>query len=168
MANNEDKKPDVLEDIKRIDRAVRAKTLAQVLSTLKAKAHEILELKEKTNALLEAAGVSAEDAKRIIDFVNSLDDVQLSDEEKRKLREDARNEIAGVKKQAEKKVNESPVVTSGYVNVPALTTTAGSETLGYGYYQSVGTWPHKENVGYSMSTSSVNLCSGSSSLAVKL
>src|SRR2546423_14706736 len=102
MAKEDEKKPDILDDIKRIDRAIRAKTLAEVLATLKEKAHEVLRLKEETNQLLEAAGVSTEDSKRIIDFVNSLDDVQLSETEKRSLREETKEEVSGIRKKAEK------------------------------------------------------------------
>jgi hypothetical protein len=187
--DEEDKKPDILDDIKRIDRAVRAKTLANVLSTLKEKAHEVLLLKEQTNMLLEAVGVSAEDAKRIIDFVNSLDDVQLSESEKQNLREDTREEVSEVKKKAEKKVNEAPTVMSGSVVPAVLTTTSGVSTAGWpaaygsisenakwdnriGYYNAsnANSFSKLNTVGYTANSSAntVTLSSGTSKLALKM
>lgn len=169
------KAPDVLEDIKKIDRAIRAKTLANTLAVLKEKAHEILTLKEQTASLLEAVGVSEEDRKRIIDFVNSLDDVQLSLTEKREIKDRAREEISETKKKAEKKVNESPAIMSGFVSVPSYTTTTSGSYNGLGGIQqntlgnTAGYTSNLGTISYSVGAANmVNLSSGGSNFSMKL
>lgn len=104
------KQNDILDEIKAVDRAIRAQTLARILTQIKEKAKKVLELKEEVNALLEATGLSTEDIKRVIDFVNSLDEVQLTDSEKKEIRTDARSVVKNEKKTAEKKINESPQI----------------------------------------------------------
>jgi hypothetical protein len=165
--DDDTKKPDILEDIKKIDKAVRAKALANLLSTLKEKAKEVLVLKEETNNLLEAIGVSADDTKRVIDFVNSLDDVQLSESEKRKLKDEAKEEVKTIKQRAEKKVNESPMATVSYVNViPATLTTTTDSNLSW-IKTNVGT---TGAVGYTTSSSNnlATFSSGNKSVSLKV
>jgi hypothetical protein len=165
--DDDTKKPDILEDIKKIDKAVRAKALANLLSTLKEKAKEVLVLKEETNNLLEAIGVSADDTKRVIDFVNSLDDVQLSESEKRKLKDEAKEEVKTIKQRAEKKVNESPMANVSYVNViPATLTTTTDSNLSW-IKTNVGT---TGAVGYTTSSSNnlATFSSGNKSVSLKV
>jgi mevalonate kinase len=54
-------KKDILEEVKEIDRRVRAKIVYDKISTIKSWAREIAELKEKTQVLLEELGVETED-----------------------------------------------------------------------------------------------------------
>ena len=106
----EHKPMDVLDEIKAIERVVRKKRLLAALTELKDKAHKILELKEECLSLLEAIGVSDEDQKRIIDYVNNSGDVVLSESEKKDIRTKAKEKEVSEKKKVETKIKEDPVV----------------------------------------------------------
>lgn len=92
---------DVLDQIKEIERAVKAQTLIKILSSLKQYAREILELKEKTTASLEELGISEADIKRVIDFINNSPEVQLTENDKKKLREEVKQSVASKKKNSQ-------------------------------------------------------------------
>lgn len=102
MSKDDKKTPgeigDVLDQIKEIERMVKAQTLIKILSTLKQNAREILELKEETTALLEELGISETDSKRIIDFINNSSEVQLTEKDKKDIREEVKTVVSAKKK----------------------------------------------------------------------
>lgn len=100
MSKNENK---VLDDLKKIDEQVKQKTLARMLTSLKEKAKEIHEIKYYTNKLLSELWINDKDSKAIIDWINSLNDVQLSDEQKKQIDKDIKSEIKDEKVKVEKK-----------------------------------------------------------------
>ena len=114
----EHKPVDILDEVKAIERAVRKKRLLAALTELKDKAHKILELKEECLSLLEAIGVSDEDQKRIIDYVNNSSDVALSESEKKDIRIKAKEKEVSEKKKVETKIKEDPVVLNTLYSVP--------------------------------------------------
>ena len=89
----------------------RVAALRKMLAEIKKKARQILELKEETTCILEELNVSAEDTKRIIDFVNSLSGVKLSEEDKKDLRQRIKknifNEKENISEKLSKKVEDS-------------------------------------------------------------
>jgi|SRR5882672_11540438 len=109
-AETEAKTSDFLDEFKQVERAIRARALAKMLSTLKEKAHEILELKEYTNAVLEELGVEEADCKRLIDWVNSLEQVKLSKSDKESIRENSRRDVRKERKEAEKKMPDNTFI----------------------------------------------------------
>jgi len=78
---------DILDEVKKIEKMVQVAALRKMLVDIKKKARQILELKEETTYVLDELGISTEDSKRIIDFVNSLGEVKLSEEDKKDLRQ---------------------------------------------------------------------------------
>jgi hypothetical protein len=175
--NEEKVQPDLLDEVKQIERAIRAKALAKMLTTLKEKAHEILELKEYTNAVLEELGVEEADKKRLIDWINSLDQVKLSKNNKESIRDNASKDVHKERKEAEKKI---PDVYSGRLvdytlaaessrGLPAnnsfVTTTGMPTTIGAGY---IGTSYTAPAFNYVAADNSYNFNSGLNSLNVKL
>lgn len=107
----DEKKPtgemeDVLDQIKAIERAVKAQTLMKILSSLKKYAREILVLKEKTTIMLEELGISDTDAKRIIDFINNSSEVQLSETDLKKIREEMKETVSEKKSESQEVIEK--------------------------------------------------------------
>ncbi len=80
---------DILENLKKIDKAVKAKVLIEEIARIKSQAKQVLEIKSRINARLESLGVAQKDQKRIIDYVNELPEVKLTEGEVEKIRIEA-------------------------------------------------------------------------------
>lgn len=96
---NEEKKEDVqeendvLEQVKKVEKSIKAKILIDKIGELKKHAKQINELKECSIATLEELQLSKADVKRIIDYINELPDVKLTEREKADIREDVDDEM---------------------------------------------------------------------------
>jgi len=114
---NVKKEVDVLDDFRKVERAVKQRSLAFSMKLLKEKAATIMRFKEESIALLEALGIQELDIKRVIDFVNSLPDVQLSEFDRRKIKEEMREEGKKQKKKAADKIEDSPYIERTSVDI---------------------------------------------------
>lgn len=124
----ETKQLNVLDEIKKVEQTVRRRALARAIGDMKDKAKKILELKEETVAMLEALGISDVDSKRVIDFLNSCPDVQLTENDKKSIRERANDNAKKQKQEVVKKINDAPI-TYDNLTYPAYTYTTGSSTI---------------------------------------
>jgi macrodomain Ter protein organizer (MatP/YcbG family) len=133
---------DVLEQVKKVEKAIKAKILIEKIGELKTIAKEINELKEQSLATLEELQLSEKDMKRIIDYINELPDVKLTDKEKQKIRDEISEEMTGEKEENEKSFRDidiekfmkaAPFVGYSYSNTVDSSTTGFSTTAG-GYY----------------------------------
>lgn len=127
----------VLDQVKQIEKRNKARLLIKTLTQLKKFARDIYIMKEKTNLLLDNIGVSEKDSKAIIDFINSLPEVQLSEENKKDLKEDIKEEIVDKRKEIEREVEKDPMLqymnlsspmyktSTGYTNANVLTSAIG-------------------------------------------
>lgn len=102
-----DKETSTLDSLKRLEEQKKKQVLAKILSKAKENAKEILSLKERYHIYMEELGISKKEAKAIIDWINSLPDVQLTKEDKESLRDEVREELSEKKKDVEKKIEES-------------------------------------------------------------
>lgn len=110
MPKNEEKTEkthDILEDLRGAEKAVKAQLLVKQLSVLKGLARDIFEAKEQSVMILEEIGVNKEDVKRIVDFVNSMPSVQLTENDFKDLREKVKSNLSSDRKKVEQKVEES-------------------------------------------------------------
>jgi len=80
----------ILEDLKKIEESSNKEVLIKTLKELKEKAKEIYILKLETQCWLDLLNLSLEDKKSIIDWINNLPDVKLTEEESLEIK----NEIA--------------------------------------------------------------------------
>jgi hypothetical protein len=137
-------KKDILEEVKELDRKVRAKIVYDKLVDIKSWAREIAELKLKTQFLLEELGVEAEDIKRLIDYATNSPEAQINKDDMADLKDEVKEMIAESKEKVHKKMADSPmayVMTAGSGNMtntayPATyTVTSGSTGTG-----STATW----------------------------
>lgn len=127
MENIENKS--VLDDLKKIEEQKKKKLLIKSLNKLKEKAREVMTIKEETNAILNNLWLSTKEQKQIIDWINSLDDVQLSDDDRKEIAEEMKEEMKEEKEIINKKTEEiwgsNPfiwsVTTAGNYNWNALT-----------------------------------------------
>ena len=134
---------DILLDIRKIEARKKQALLAKKVSELKVLAKKINELKVESEYLIDEMGVSKEDAKRVVDFINELDDVKLTDEEKKEIRNKTKQSVATGRKEVEKEIEKFPpqvfpsnfsgfststmgVKSAGVVSPNWGTTTAGS------------------------------------------
>ena len=101
------KAPDILDEVKAAESATRKIMLIKTLGQLKKMAKDVLELKEKTQALISELGISAEDSKRLIDFINNLSAVKLTESETKAAQDWAKQQVAGKRKDAEEKVEDN-------------------------------------------------------------
>lgn len=135
MSNTEkeNKQLDIVDEIKKIEQTIRRKALLNVINDIKAKARKIIELKEETSTLLESLGINDIDSKRVIDFVNSLPDTQLSDSDKKDIKEKMSNEAKKQKTAASKKIEDAPITLTNYSNwlgsAPPVTSAVHRPTL---------------------------------------
>jgi uncharacterized protein YjiS (DUF1127 family) len=104
--SEETKEVDVLDQVKKIDKAVKAKLLIEKIAILKQYAREVNELREKSVANLEELGLSKKDIKRIIDYINELPEVKLSEKDKEAIRDEVNEELTEEKQTAEKSLRE--------------------------------------------------------------
>jgi len=100
-------KKDILEEVKELDRQVRAKIVFEKLGEIKKWAREIAELKLKTQFLLEELGVEDADIKRLIDYATNSPEAQLDKDDVADLKDEVRDMIASSKKKIEKKMAET-------------------------------------------------------------
>lgn len=151
---------DILSDIRELETRKRKALLAKKIVDLKKVAKRINELKAETELLFEELHLTKEDSKRVIDFVNELDEVKLTASEreairsrmKKGLQEDkesieAQNTFSGQLKSAKKtQIERLSAENAGYSNftgglnvgsnVSWLSTTANSKQALGGYLAS--------------------------------
>ena len=105
---------DIVDELKASEGAIRKIVLIKMLDELKVMAHQVFEYKEKCHILLAEIGVPEADAKRVIDFINNLSSVQLSDADKEEIRKWAKKEVQmerqSVTKRLEEKVTIDPIL----------------------------------------------------------
>ena len=95
--STKEQKTDILEDVKRAEKKVKAKLLLKKISELKEIAYEVNKLKAKMQIILEELDVSDKDAKRVIDYINEKSEVKLSDEDKRAIKKEVREDVSDKK-----------------------------------------------------------------------
>jgi len=102
------KEKDVLEDVKRADKIVRAHLLIKQLGKLKVLAREILIAKQKSNLILQDLGIEDKDIKRIIDFVNSCNDVCLTENDLAEIQKEVKEKGRRTRQEVQEKIESSP------------------------------------------------------------
>jgi len=132
-----EKEGDVLDELRRIDKAVKAKVLVERITHLKKLARQMNELREETNATLDELGLSKSDAKRVVDYVNESPSVKLTQAEKTKINERVASAINRVRSDVVNDVND--------VNVSQLMTYIDGSTT---------TWANSLPMTYTTSSSS--------------
>lgn len=118
---------DVLDEIRQVEKAARRALLIKVLGHLKYVSRKILRYKELIRAELAEMGISEDDAKRIIDFINESGDVKLSEDEIKEIRQEAKDSIRDKKKSIEGEIERKAVpdkINAFYAN---LATSAPNE-----------------------------------------
>ena len=141
MANKE-KSIDVLDQIKNIEKTVKAKMLIQSISELKKMCKEVSTLKEKCVITLEEIGIDEVDIKRIIDFVNELPEVKLTSDDKKSIRDTIKNSTKNQRENVAKKIGEE------------------IDLHNYNYISAAGTTSTANSIGYTTSATSVNFVGG--------
>lgn len=101
---NQDK--DILDEVKTIEKMTKRYLIIKTLGSLKKKARQVLEMKEECTFTLAELGIDEKDVKRIIDFVNNLPEVQMTDEDRKELKERCRRILKDEKEKIEKKMDE--------------------------------------------------------------
>ena len=146
---SEKKELDILDEVKKVEKITKAQLLRKAIKKIKDYAREIVELKEKTEIELEEIGIKSEDIKRVIDFVNSLPDVQLTDNDKKELRNQVKKSVQSERKGVEKEIEDKGIDLMKFTS-PSLSnnTVTRSGSIGQTY--------------------SVNLCSSTGSTEIKL
>lgn len=111
--SEEPKKDDILDQVRKAERAVKMHLLMKQLAVLKQLARDVLVAKEKSRLILQDVGVSEEDIKRVIDFLNSSPEVQLSKDDVEELRDKVRNEGKKQRSEIQEKIEKSPMFFTG-------------------------------------------------------
>lgn len=153
---------DVLDQIKEVEKMVKAQALIKVLTSLKEYAREVLVLKEKTTALLAELGISETDSKRVIDFINNSPEVQLTETDKKDIQGKARETVKDKKKTSQEELEKR--LASFYAGVGAGNNQVNVPFIGYsqvlprptsgGYYNVSANGLNTALVGTSVTTAS--------------
>lgn len=88
----------MLKDFKEIENKIQERLLVISLNELKDKCKKVMELKEEVTALLEGLWMPDKEAKSVLDWINSLHDVQLNEQKKQTIRERMRDRLEQKKK----------------------------------------------------------------------
>ncbi len=131
----DEKKNDVLDHIKKAEKVIKTNLLIKQMGQLKTLARELLEIKERSVMILEDVGVEDADIKRVIDFINSSPEVQLTEGDKRELREKIRREGKSKRQDVQREMEQYPFFgsgTGGYgLNISNLSAISGSSDVTY-------------------------------------
>lgn len=100
-------KNNILEDLKKIEDTSNKELLIKTLKELKAKAKEVYKLKLETQSWLDLFDLTPEDKKSIIDWINNLPDVKLSEEEKNEIKKQIEKKFKIIKEQKEEEKSNS-------------------------------------------------------------
>lgn len=103
----EEKKLNVLDEVKRLEKIRKARLLSSALVELRKKAKQILILKRETNSLLKEIGLCKSDRKKIVDYINST--IKLTPADKSKIRNESVETKEDFVKEIEKKIKDSPI-----------------------------------------------------------
>jgi len=104
---------DILDEVKKIDRVKRRQLLLTEFEKVKQLAKQVIESKEKCKMILEEVGLKEEDIKKVIDFVNSMDEVKLSDSKRENLRDTVKIGIKVRRDEIAEKM-QRPIVHDGW------------------------------------------------------
>lgn len=122
-----------LDRLKKIEKRTQLKALSNVLSEIKRMARDVLILKEEGLIMLEELGLDKKEIKGIIDWINSLKDIQISEEDRKDIKERAKGKVKQEKKEAEQTIKENPYeFLANYV-------TPAAETENMAFYSTSGT-----------------------------
>ncbi|UOF79949.1 hypothetical protein [Caudoviricetes sp.] len=98
-----------LDNLRDIEDKAQKVSLVKILQMLKESAKEVQEAKEKCNVFLELATSDKAERKKIIDWINSLSDVALTDAEMDSIAEKCEAEVREAKASAQKQIATYPV-----------------------------------------------------------
>lgn len=126
------KEMDVLDHIKKAEKVIKTNLLIKQMGELKKLARELLEIKEKSVMILEDVGVEEADIKRVIDFINSSPEVQLTENDKKEIRERVRQQGRSKRQEVQREIESHPFLgngslTGGFGNT-YLTSATGANT----------------------------------------
>ena len=136
-------KNDTLDQLKKLEEAKKRQLMAKILTRVKKMSKEIIRAKEMCNFFLEQLSLEEKERKSVIDWINSLSDVQLDTNELKSLKEEVKSELSKGKKEAEDKIN--------------------ADTERWLYPQ---TFPANKTANQTWTTGSMVLCSNNSGIVV--
>ena len=132
-----DKTP--LEQLKAIEKRQKEILLNKSLKRIKELARLVLEAKERVDHIMGILWLDAKDSKGIIDWVNSLPDVQLTDDDKKDLLEEEKEKMRSKKKEIEKEDKDAVL---NWCTGGSLLSMPTSGTLGDVSYTIASSVPH--------------------------
>ena len=97
-----------LDQLKKIEESKQKMLLVKMLGYLKEQARNVFKFKYITEKVLEELKVNATDKKAIIDWINSLPDVGLSEEDKKEVDKDIKKFMTEEKEEVEEEIKENP------------------------------------------------------------
>ena len=106
-------KENILDQVCEAEKVIKTHLLVKRMVDFKNLARQVLEAKEESRLMLSDIGINEEDAKRVIDFVNALPEIQLSEEDKRDIWGRVREEGKKARQEVQEKIEKSPVVFTG-------------------------------------------------------
>ena len=105
-----------LDQLKQVEDKHQKALMVKALQLLKEQAKLVLKSKYATNEILKQLSISDTDQKAIIDWINSLSDVKLNDDDEFDIEEKVKDQLTKKKKEVEKDLQEHPnyfVTTAG-------------------------------------------------------
>lgn len=129
--SNEEKEKDVLDRLRDVDKTVKARLLFQVVEDMRYSSRQLLEIKEKNLARLAAIGISEKDIKRIIDYINELPEVRLTESDIEDIKDSIQKETEQKKKrERDQLLNPNKGVTTGYPQYSTIQVTPTPNSMG--------------------------------------
>lgn len=134
----------VLDQLKKVQEIENKIIARQVLSKIKNLSREVLEAKYQVECLIELLNVSDKEKKAIIDWINNLSSVQLSEDDKKELKDGIKEEDRKDRTKMKDKIEKNTVF-----DMSTLALTGANNLLGTGSFYATNA------VGVPLNTSSV-------------
>jgi len=126
---------DILDQVRIMEKNVKARMLMKKIVELKELCKDIKEDKEECVIILQEIGIDEKDIKRIIDFINNSADVDLTEEDKKQIRERVKKNVKNERERLNEKVSEmmtstSPSISKSWCGSDAFYTGTAGGSLG--------------------------------------
>lgn len=106
METSDKKEMSIVDKMKKIEEKKKEILLAKQLTKLKKLARMIVESKEETKIILDLLLVNDEDKKKLIDFINSLEEVKLSEDDKKMIKSKVKDVMESKKKEIDEQIEK--------------------------------------------------------------
>ena len=104
----QDNKTSAFDELKSVEAKIKKMTLSMVLTEVKKLAKLIQKYKVQSNEWLKNVAADDDEIKRIIDWINNLNDVNLDEDDVKIIKDDVRKQFKSMRDEIDRKIKDKP------------------------------------------------------------